>query len=80
LNQNLFSNRFVFFINNYGILATLKMVKNLKTLYQNTLKPYTMNVTLKQAELAKTLFQIEDNQLLSKIETLIYQQLMTFKR
>lgn len=30
-----------------------------------------MNVTLKQAELAKTLFQIEDNQLLNKIERLI---------
>lgn len=30
-----------------------------------------MNVTLKQAELAKTLFQIEDNQLLNKIERFI---------
>jgi hypothetical protein len=30
-----------------------------------------MNITLKQAELAKTLFQIEDNQLLNKIERLI---------
>ena len=30
-----------------------------------------MNVTLKQAELAKMLFQIEDNQLLNKIERLI---------
>jgi hypothetical protein len=39
-----------------------------------------MNITLKQAKLAKTLFQIEDSQLLNKIETLIHQAINDFQK
>ncbi|MFK7950888.1 MAG: hypothetical protein AB8G11_25130 [Saprospiraceae bacterium] len=39
-----------------------------------------MDITLKQAKLAKTLFQIEDNRLLTKIELLIQEAIADYQQ